>query len=60
MREDMEHKGWTIYYTKYADLTKEFGRANECIECGQCEGICPQRLPIIDYLKKVSARFDNF
>ena len=59
MREDMEHKGWTIYFTKYGDLAKEFGRASDCIECGQCEGICPQRLPIIDYLKKVSARFDN-
>ncbi|MBO7602272.1 MAG: aldo/keto reductase [Bacteroidaceae bacterium] len=59
MREDMEHKGWTIYFTKYGDLAKEFGRASDCVECGQCEGICPQRLPIIDYLKKVSARFDN-
>ncbi|MBQ6747268.1 MAG: aldo/keto reductase [Bacteroidaceae bacterium] len=60
MREDMEHKGWTIYYSKYADLAKEFGRAGDCIECGQCEGICPQHLHIIDHLKQVSARFDNF
>ncbi|MCR4764710.1 MAG: aldo/keto reductase [Bacteroidaceae bacterium] len=60
MREDMEHKGWTIYYTKYGDLTKEFGRAEDCIECGQCEGICPQHLSIIDYLKQVSSRFDHW
>ena len=60
MREDMEHKGWTIYYTKYSDLTKEFGKAEECIECGQCEGICPQHLSIIDYLKQVSEKFDHW
>ena len=60
MREDMEHKGWTISYTKYDDLTKEFGRAEDCIECGQCEGICPQHLPIIDYMKDVSKRFDHW
>lgn len=60
MREDMEKKKWTISYAKYDDLTKEFGRAEACIECGQCEGICPQHLPIINYLKDVSKRFDHW
>ena len=30
-----------------------------CIACGQCEGVCPQHLPIIDLLKKASARLDG-
>ena len=59
MREDMEHKGWTISYTNYDILTKSFGRANECIECGQCESVCPQHLPIINNLKLVSEKFDH-
>ena len=59
MREDMEHKGWTVSFTKYDVLTEKHGKASDCIACGQCEGICPQRLKIIDYLKRVSARFEN-
>ena len=59
MREDMEHKGWTVSFTKYDVLTEKHGKASDCIACGQCEGICPQRLKIIDYLKQVSARFEN-
>lgn len=59
MREDMEKKGWTVSFTNYDILTQTFGKASECIECGQCEGICPQHLTIIDYLKSVSERFDH-
>lgn len=33
-------------------------RASECIECGQCEGACPQSLPIIELLKSASKDLD--
>ncbi|MDE6746727.1 MAG: aldo/keto reductase, partial [Oscillospiraceae bacterium] len=59
MREDMEKKGWTVSFSNYDALTQTFGKASECIACGQCEEMCPQHLTIIDYLKKVSGRFDH-
>ena len=34
------------------------GRASECIACGQCEGVCPQHLPVIELLKDASAKLD--
>ena len=57
-REDMELKGWTVTYTKYNVTAEKHGKASDCIGCGQCEGICPQHLPIIDYLKQVASCFE--
>ncbi|MBR3328353.1 MAG: aldo/keto reductase [Atopobiaceae bacterium] len=59
MRDDLEHKGWTINFTNYQKLGDEFGKASECIECGQCEDMCPQHLQIIESLVKVAAHFES-
>ena len=40
-------------------IGRGFGRASACIACGQCEGVCPQHLPIIDLLKDASSRLDT-
>ena len=39
---------------KYKGIAETGVNASECIACGQCEGICPQHLSIIDGLKDVA------
>ena len=44
----------------YYDLiAKNHGKASECLECGQCEAQCPQRIDIIDNLKLVAESFEQ-
>lgn len=59
MRENLEEKGWTVNFTNYAILAEKFGKAKDCIECGQCEAVCPQHLPVIEKLKEVSGHYDK-
>ena len=40
-------------------LDQGHGRAGDCIACGQCEGVCPQHLPIIELLKEASEMLDK-
>ena len=43
----------------YGNLKSRSGKASDCIQCGQCEGVCPQHLPIIELLQKASAVLDR-
>jgi predicted aldo/keto reductase-like oxidoreductase len=43
----------------YDIITSEgHGKASDCIQCGMCEGVCPQHLEIRDLLTKVAGIFE--
>ena len=57
--QEIKGKSWTPQSGYYENLTHDFGKASECIACGQCEGVCPQHLPIIEHLTTVAAHFEK-
>ena len=40
--------------TYYSTLLQTHGKASECLQCGMCEKLCPQHLPIRKYLQDVA------
>ena len=43
---------------EYTIVTQGRGKAGDCIACGQCEGACPQHLPIIGLLKSCAEKME--
>jgi hypothetical protein len=58
-KQEVKEKGWTPQGEYYDNLTRIFGKASSCIACGQCEGVCPQHLHIIDELRTVAEYFEH-
>ena len=54
MFKDVENSRMNYYM-----LLKEDERAPSCTECGECEKLCPQMVPIQKTLKKVVETFEN-
>ena len=42
----------------YSNLTKNRGKASDCIKCGLCEKSCPQKLEIRKLLIKCKEEFE--
>lgn len=49
---------WMNAITYYRNLSNTHGKASECLQCGQCEGHCPQQIPIIENLELVAQTFE--
>jgi len=43
----------------YKVFTGQNGKASLCVECGQCEEVCPQYIAIRDNLKEVVEKFES-
>ena len=43
----------------YNGLVDRYSHASDCIACGQCEGVCPQHLPIISLMQEAVKMFEG-
>lgn len=57
--QEVTTKSWRPQGEYYTRMTMVKGKASECVGCGQCEGVCPQHLPVTEYLRQVAERFEK-
>ncbi len=53
------HKNWDADRCYNEVHTAPGRRASDCLECGKCEQVCPQHLPIRQLLKDVAKAFER-
>lgn len=58
MNNQQLYRDWNAKVS-YGIRTNGRGKASDCVECGQCEQVCPQHLPIRALLKDVAKEFES-
>ncbi len=53
------HKDWNADYYYHNVCTAPGRRASDCLQCGKCEKVCPQHLPIRELLQEVAGVFEK-
>lgn len=43
----------------YDEFIRDHAKASDCVQCGQCEGACPQHIGVIKALRDVANAFEN-
>ena len=43
----------------YGFATRNNAKASECLQCGQCESVCPQQINIIERLQEIAGLFEE-
>ena len=52
-------RSWNQDFYYDTVLTRDRGKASDCLKCGKCEKICPQHLPIRKLLEQVAREFEH-
>ena len=53
-----KHNNLSMAKNRYKSIVVECGKASDCVECKNCESVCPQHIEITKHLKRAEEIFE--